>query len=95
MVELGIMLYMTVLGMTMVLLFVDSRLSRRKTALAVYGTTILVMAALVLICCAWGVETAMRLYTVAVHLPSLILFTCLSRYRGWRLVFQILSICPL
>ena len=92
MVELCVLLYMTVLGMTMVLLFVDSRLSRRKTVLAVYGTTVLVMAALILIYCVWGVETAVRLYSLAVHLPSLVLFTCLSRYRGWRLVFQILSI---
>lgn len=91
MVALGILLYMTVLGMTMVLLFVDSRLSRRQTALAVYGTTILLMAALILIYCAFGTKTTVQLYTPAVHLPALVLFTCLSRYRGWRLVFQFLS----
>ena len=38
MIEFGMMEYMTVLGMNMVLLFLDSRYSRRRTVLVVYST---------------------------------------------------------
>lgn len=91
MVELGVLLYFTVLGMTMVLLFVESRFSLRWTLLAVYGATAVVMAALVLLYRMLGEGSLMRIYTPVVHLPALLLFTCLSRYKGWRLVFQFLS----
>ena len=38
------LLYMTGLGLTMVFLFLKSRLSRRKTALIFAGTALLLMA---------------------------------------------------
>lgn len=91
MVELLMMEYLTALGMTMVLLFLDSRYSRRCTLFMVYGTVVLVMAALAAIYRVAGLETTIRLYTLIAHVPSLLLFFTLSRFRGWRLVFQLLS----
>ena len=91
MVELLMMEYLTALGMTMVLLFLDSRYSRRRTILMVYGTVVLVMVALAAIYRAVGLETTLRIYTLIAHAPSLLLFLTLSRFRGWRLVFQLLS----
>lgn len=91
MVELFIMEYLTALGMTMVLLFLDSRYSRWRTILTVYGTVVLVMAAVAALYRVAGIEATIRLYSLIAHVPSLLLFLALSRFRGWRLVFQILS----
>lgn len=91
MVELLMMEYLTALGMTMVLLFLDSRYSRRRTILMVYGTVVLVMTLLAAIYRVAGLETTLRIYTLIAHAPSLLLFLTLSRFRGWRLVFQLLS----
>lgn len=91
MVELLMMEYLTALGMTMVLLFLDSRYSRRRTILMVYGTVVLVMAAVAALYRVAGIEATIRLYSLIAHVPSLLLFLALSRFRGWRLVFQILS----
>ena len=91
MVELLMMEYLTALGMTMVLLFLDSRHSQRRTILTVYGAVILVMAAIATLYRAAGIETTIKLYSFIVHVPSLLLFLTLSRFRGWRLVFQLLS----
>ena len=49
--------YMTLLGITMVLLFVGSRLSRWKTLLIVYGFTALAMAAEIVLIRFWGTDT--------------------------------------
>jgi len=91
MVDLFMMEYLTALGMTMVLLFLDSRYSRLRTILMVYGTVVLVMVAVAAIYQIAGLETTLRIYTLIAHIPSLLLFFALSRFRGWRLVFQILS----
>ncbi|HIT57125.1 MAG TPA: GHKL domain-containing protein [Candidatus Galloscillospira stercoripullorum] len=91
MVELFAMEYTTALGMTMVLLFLDSRYSRARTVAAVYTVMALVMVALAAISYTAGMETAMRVYPVVAHVPSLLLMLVLSRFRGWRLVFQLLS----
>ena len=91
MIPLFALEYMTVLGMTMVLLFMDSRYSRRRTVVLLYSVTALVMAALAAIYLTAGEETAVRCYPLIVHVPSLLLFLALSRFRGWRLVFQQLS----
>ena len=91
MVELFIMEYMTVLGMTMVLLFLDSRSSRWRTILTVYGAVVLVMVAIAALYRAVGIEATIKLYSLIAHVPSLVLFLTLSRFRGWRLVFQLLS----
>ena len=45
MINLGILLYQTLLGVTLTLLFIESRFSRKKTCLLVYGATVLLMAA--------------------------------------------------
>lgn len=91
MLDLYVMLYMTVLGTTMVLLFMDSRFPQWVSALAVYGTTALLIAAVIFLYDACGIDTLLRYYTLIVHLPALLLFFYLSRYRGWRLIFQFLS----
>lgn len=91
MVELFIMEYFTALGMTMVLLFLDSRYSRRRTILTVYSTMILVMAAVAAIYRVGGAETMVQFYSLIAHVPSLLLVLTLSRFRGWRMVFQLLS----
>lgn len=83
--------YLTALGMTMVLLFLDSRYSPQRTVLMVCGTMVLVMAAVAALYRAVGVETLLQLYSLIVHVPALLLFFMLSRSRGWRLVFQVLS----
>ena len=88
MVELFAVEYMTLLGMTMVLLFMDSRYSRRRTVALLYGVTALVMAALAAIYLTVGEEAVVRFYPLIAHVPSLLLFFALSRFRGWRLVFQ-------
>lgn len=85
------LLYMTAVGMTMVSLFLKSRLPRRKTVLIVFGTTLALMAAEVVLTYAFSVHLVVRLYGLIVHLPSLLVTAALSQYRGWRLLFQILS----
>ena len=52
-VELFSLEYMTALGMTMLLLFLDSRYSRRLTALTVGGVALLVMAAVAALYQVW------------------------------------------
>ena len=91
MVELFSMEYLTALGITMVLLFLDSRYSRRRTISTVCGAIVLVMAAVAGICGIAGVEVTLHIYPLIAHVPSLLLLLALSRFRGWRLVFQLLS----
>ncbi|HIY07224.1 MAG TPA: GHKL domain-containing protein [Candidatus Evtepia faecigallinarum] len=83
--------YMTVLGMTMVFLFLDSRYPRWVTILSVCGVTALAMGAVAALYQGTGMETTLRLYSLIVHVPSLLLLFVLSRFRGWRMVFQMLS----
>ena len=85
------LLYMTGLGMTMLFLFVKSRLSQRKTALIFAGTGLALMALEVGLTYAFSVDLVVRLYSVAVYLPSFTVAFLLSRYRGWRLLYQLLS----
>ena len=91
MIELFIIEYLTALGMTMVLLFLDSRYSRRRTITTVYGVTVLVMAAIAVIYRLAGGETTLHIYSLVVHIPSLLLLFAFSRFRGGRLVFQMFS----
>ena len=85
------LLYMTGLGLTMVFLFLKSRLSRRKTALIFAGTALSLMALEVILTYTFSVDLVARLYSLIVYLPSFLVATLLSRYRGWRLLYQILS----
>lgn len=91
MVTLFMLEYMTVLGITMMLLFLDNRYSRRLSILVSYGTALVLMAAIAAIYCTAGAEVAMHSYSLVVHVPVLLLFMVLNRFRGWRLVFQLLS----
>ena len=92
MVELFMMEYLTVLGMTMVLLFLDSRYSRRRTIFIVFIVTILLLAAVAALYRVVDVDTAFWVYAVTIHIPLLLLLFTLSRFRGWRLIFQQLSV---
>ena len=38
-----------------------------------------------------GMEVTVKLYSLVAHVPSLLLLLILSRFRGWQLVFQLLS----
>lgn len=91
MVELFAMEYLTALGMTILLLFLDSRYSRRYTILMVCSTMVLVMAAVAVLYRVIGPDTTLQLYSLIAHIPSLLILLILSRFRGWRLVFQLLS----
>ena len=90
--ELFAMEYATALGMTMLLLFVDSRFSRRITILTVCTAALIMMAAVALLYRLLGMETTLRIYSLIAHLPSLALLFALSRFRGWRMAFQLLSV---
>ncbi len=92
MVELFIMEYLTVLYMIMAYLFMDSRYSRRRTLFIVSGVTILLMAAVVALYRAVNVDAAFWIYAMTIHIPLILLLFTLSRFRGWRLIFQQLSV---
>ena len=92
MVELFIMEYLMVLYMIMAYLFMDSRYSRRRTLFIVSGVTILLMAAVVALYRAVNVDAAFWIYAMTIHIPLILLLFTLSRFRGWRLIFQQLSV---
>ena len=92
MVELFIMEYLTVLYMIMVFLFMDSRYSRRRTLFIVSSVTILLMAAVAALHRAADMDAAFWIYAMTIHIPLILLLFTLSRFRGWRLIFQQLSV---
>ena len=92
MVELFIMEYLTVLYMIMAFLFMDSRYSRRRTLFIVSSVTILLMAAVALLHRAVDRDAAFWIFAITIHIPLILLLFTLSRFRGWRLVFQQLSV---
>ncbi len=92
MVELFIMEYLTVLYMIMVFLFMDSRYSRQRTFFIVSGVTVLLMAAVVALHRVVDVDAAFWIYAITIHIPLILLLFTLSRFRGWRLIFQQLSV---
>ena len=91
MIYLWAILYLTVVGITMNFLLIESRFPRRQTLLLFGTATVLLCGALVLTYFHLGLDTLVRTYSLIVHLPVLLLFLWISRYRGWRLVFQALS----
>ena len=92
MVELFIMEYLTVLYMIMAFLFMDSRYSRRRTLFIVSSVTLLLMAAVVALYRAVDMDTAFWTFAMTIHIPLILLLFTLSRFRGWRLIFQQLSV---
>lgn len=90
-VRLFIMLYMTVVGLSMGAAFVESRFSRCRTVWIVCSAIIMISALVVLVYLEAGIDTLVQAYPLIVHLPSLLLFMLLSSIRGWRLLFQIFS----
>lgn len=89
---LPLMLCFTVLGATMTLLFVESRLSRAKTLLIMYGTTAVVLVGDVAQFFALGMDAFVRLYTLTNHAPIFVAAGLVSRHRGGRLAFQLLTV---
>ena len=92
MVELFIMEYLTVLYMIMAFLFMDSRYSRRRTLFIVSSVTILLMAAVAALYRAVNRDAAFWIFAITIHIPLILLLFTLSRFRGWRLIFQQLSV---
>ena len=92
MVELFIMEYLTVLYMIMAFLFMDSRYSRRRTIFIVSIVTILLMAAVTALYRAVDMDAAFWIFAMTIHIPLILLLFTLSRFRGWRLIFQQLSV---
>ena len=91
MINLEILLYQTLLGVTLTLLFIESRFPRKKTCLLVYGATVLLMAADVWLYRILGRERFGELYTLTNHLPIFLVLFYISRNHGWQLIFQFLS----
>ena len=92
MVELFIMEYLTVLYMIMAFLFMDSRYSQRRTLFIVLCVTLLLMAAVALLHRVVDRDAAFWIFAIAIHIPLILLLFALSRFRGWRLIFQHLSV---
>ena len=92
MAELFIMEYLTVLYMVMAFLFMDSRYSRRRTVFIVSVITILLMAAWALLHRVADRDASFWIFAVTIHIPLILLLFTLSRFRGWRLIFQQLSV---
>lgn len=92
MVELFIMEYLTVLYMIMAFLFMDSRYPRRRTLLIVSSVTLLLMAAVAALHRAVDRDAAFWIFAITIHIPLILLLCTLSRFRGWRLIFQQLSV---
>ena len=92
MVELFIMEYLTVLYMIMAFLFMDSRYSRRRTIFIVSSVTLLLMAAVAVLHRAVDRGAAFWIFAITIHIPLILLLFTLSRFRGWRLIFQQLSV---
>lgn len=92
MVELFIMEYLTVLYMIMASLFMDSRYSRRRTLFIVSIVTLLLMAAVAALYRAVDMDAAFWIFAMTIHIPLILLLFTLSRFRGWRLIFQQLSV---
>ena len=88
---LGVLSVSTVIGMVLVSIFVESRFFVRKTAWLISMAVVLMIGTLSFLAVVWGEDIAVQFYTLVVHLPAFILFTWIGRYRGWRLLFQLLS----
>ena len=92
MVDLFIMEYLTVLYMIMAFLFMDSRYSRRRTLFIVSSVTLLLMTAVAALHRAADRDAAFWTFAMTIHIPLILLLFTLSRFRGWRLIFQQLSV---
>lgn len=91
MLELLVILYMTFIGMGISLLFICSRFSKHKTIFMFFITTILMIISLIILWNILGTNYLIKIYTLVIHIPAILICTYISRYRGWKLLFQILS----
>lgn len=90
-INLFILLYMTAVGLPMNAVLAGSRYPPRRTALILCGAMIMLSAAVFFVYRAAGADVVLRIYTLLVHAPGFVLFFFIGRYRGWRLVFQMLT----
>ncbi len=89
--EIGILIYMTIIGTIIMLLLFKSRFSRTIAVFSVCVLLAVLVAAVAIGSRILGTDNMVRYYSAVIHLPSLLFFAVLSCCRGWRLVFQLLS----
>ena len=85
------MLFFLILGWVILLLLTHSRFPMRKTVAIASAGLVIMLSAETLIYRFWGLMTLIRLYSVLIHLPLLLLFMGLSRRRNAQMLFQLLS----
>ncbi len=83
--------YFLLLGMSIISLFLDSRFSRRRTLLILYGVTVVLMLLDIVWLYFLGTITFTRIYIFTHHIPTFLCAAYCSRYRGWKLLFLVLS----
>lgn len=91
MVELFMLEYLTALGFTMVLLLMAKRHSLRRTLLAGYSVMALVMLVVAGAYKVLGLGFVTRYYFVIAHVPSVAFLLVFSQFRGWRMLFQMMT----
>ena len=84
---LAIFIFYTFFGMTLLMLFIESRFSRIRTAVIIYGVCLLLLVGLMLLARRFGSENLLYLYTPCIHIPVLALSLYISPERGGRTVF--------
>lgn len=88
---LAIFIFYTFFGMTLLMLFIESRFSRIRTAVIIYGVCLLLLVGFMLLARCFGSENLLYLYTPCIHIPVLALSLYISPERGGRTVFQFVS----
>ena len=91
MVDLVVLLFFTIDGVTLTLLFLDTRFSIRKTCFIVYGVTAVLLLVNIVLFIRLGYDRMLQLYTLTNHIPCMLTLAYVSRTRGWQLLFQLLS----
>lgn len=86
-----ILVYMTVVGVTLTAMQVDSRLSRRTTTAITVTLIVCSSSAVVTLSMLRDVDTVADVYPLMVHLPVLGTFALLSREHSGRLVFKLFT----
>ena len=86
-----ILVYMTVIGVTLTAMQVDSRLSRRATAAIAVALIVCCSSAVVALSILRDVDTVVDVYPLVVHLPVMGTFTLLGKERSGRLVFKLFT----
>ena len=81
----------TLAGATFNYVLTDSRLPALHSLILYYGVIAAGLGIEAALVSAFGVERAMTVYTLMLHVPAFLLSLYLGRVRGWQLVFQVMS----